>query len=320
MTRIAILSNTLSHLNRDSLPGIREMIREQADIVHREIRDIGDIPAIMDEFARLRPDLLVINGGDGTVDAAATYIINEAPFDVPPPIAILPGGKTNMTAADLGARGRPDKMLERLIALARSGGLAGATEPRTLLKLEWHPDDAPLSGFFFGTAAIVRGIEYCRRKLYPLGLPNVLSHFLAIVMLVGMIASPWRRRNSPMRAEAIGLLSDGGAAESGSYFMLTVTTLDSLLLGIRPFSRDGEGSLKLTTIDHSAGAVMRAGWAILRGKAGESPVAGMNCRRAGRIELELDCPFTLDGEMFQPLPGQPVTLSVGGTLPFVRFS
>lgn len=319
MTRIAILSNTLSHLNRDSLPGIREITREQADIVHREIRDMDEIPAILDEFARLRPDLLIVNGGDGTVDAAATYIINEAPFAMPPPIAILPGGKTNMTAADLGARGRPDEMLKGLIARARSGGIAEVTEPRTLLKLEWRPDEMPLSGFFFGTAAIVRGIEYCRRKIYPLGLPNVLSHFLAIVMLVGMIVSPWRRRDSPMRAEAIGLLSDGDAAEPGAYFMLTVTTLDSLLLGIRPFSRDGEGSLKLTTIEHSVGAVLRAGWAILRGKAGESPVAGMSCRRAGRIELELDCPFTLDGELFQPLPGRPVILSAGGTLPFVRF-
>ena len=320
MTRIAILSNTLSHLNRDSLPRIREIIRDETDIVHREIRDVNEIPAIIDEFARLRPDLLIVNGGDGTVDAAATYIINEAPFDMPPPIAILPGGKTNMTAADLGARGRPDKILRDLIALARRGGIAGATEPRTLLRLEWRPDEAPLSGFFFGTAAIVRGIEYCRHKIYPLGLPNVLSHFLAIVMLVGMIASPWRRRNSPMRADAIGLVSDGDVAAPESYIMLTVTTLDSLLLGIRPFSEGGEGSLKLTTIDHSVGAVLRAGWAILRGKAGGSPVNGMNCRRAGRIELELDCPFTLDGELFQPLPGRPVTLSAGGTLPFIRLS
>src|SRR5688500_20064039 len=57
---------------------------------------------------RSKPDVLVINGGDGTVQATLTEMFNGKPFgDVPPPVAVLPNGKTNLIAQDLGADGDP---------------------------------------------------------------------------------------------------------------------------------------------------------------------------------------------------------------------
>ena len=68
----------------------------------------------------MRPKVLVINGGDGTVQAALTEIYNGGHFgDAPPPVAVLPSGKTNLIALDLGARGDPIEALERLIELAQ---------------------------------------------------------------------------------------------------------------------------------------------------------------------------------------------------------
>ena len=63
--------------------------------------------------------MLVINGGDGTVQAALTELYNGGHFgDSPPPVAVLPSGKTNLIALDLGARGDPIATLERLIEIA----------------------------------------------------------------------------------------------------------------------------------------------------------------------------------------------------------
>ena len=68
--------------------------------------------------------MLVINGGDGTVQAALTELHNGGHFgDQPPPVAVLPSGKTNLIALDLGARGDPVAALERLIALAQGDDL-----------------------------------------------------------------------------------------------------------------------------------------------------------------------------------------------------
>ena len=70
------------------------------------------------------PKVLAINGGDGTVQAALTELHNGGHFgDEPPPVAVLPSGKTNLIALDLGAHGDPIEALERLIALAQ-GDLA----------------------------------------------------------------------------------------------------------------------------------------------------------------------------------------------------
>ena len=40
--------------------------------------------------------------------------------DEPPPVAVLPNGKTNLIALDLGAQGDPIVALEKLVALAQS--------------------------------------------------------------------------------------------------------------------------------------------------------------------------------------------------------
>src|SRR3546814_16618271 len=65
-------------------------------------------------MARVSPRIVVINGGDGTVQAALTELYSVGHFGgSPPPVAVLPNGKTNLIALDLGAEGDPIKALER---------------------------------------------------------------------------------------------------------------------------------------------------------------------------------------------------------------
>ena len=85
----------------------------------------------MKVIARVRPKVLAINGGDGTVQAALTEIYNGGHFEgEPPPVAVLPSGKTNLIAIDLGARGDPIEALERLIELAQDRPQALYRRPR----------------------------------------------------------------------------------------------------------------------------------------------------------------------------------------------
>ena len=119
--RIALLSNPKSTGNLAQLPRIRDYCAEHPDIFHYEVEHADQIGDGMRTIARVRPKMLVINGGDGTVQAALTEIHNGGHFEgEPPPVAVLPSGKTNLIALDLGSQGDPIVALERLVMLAQS--------------------------------------------------------------------------------------------------------------------------------------------------------------------------------------------------------
>ena len=70
-------------------------------------------------------DLLVVNGGDGTLQYALTEILGNGAFgDRIPMIAPLRAGRTNMSAMDLGARKDPLRGIGELIACAEDGRIA----------------------------------------------------------------------------------------------------------------------------------------------------------------------------------------------------
>ena len=118
--RIALLSNPKSTGNIAQLPRIRAFCAEHLDIFHYEVERADQIGEAMATIARVQPKLLVINGGDGTVQAALTELYNGGHFGAnPPPVAVLPSGKTNLIALDLGAAGDPVVALQRLLALAQ---------------------------------------------------------------------------------------------------------------------------------------------------------------------------------------------------------
>ena len=127
----------------------------------------------MKTIARVRPKVLAINGGDGTVQAALTELYNGGHFgDAPPPVAVLPSGKTNLIALDLGARGDPIEALERLIELARTRPRAVHRRARADCASPGEATSRPVIGMFLGGAGLADTMLYCRDKIYPLGLPN----------------------------------------------------------------------------------------------------------------------------------------------------
>jgi diacylglycerol kinase family enzyme len=103
-------------------PRIRAFCADHADIFHYEVEEIGQIGEALRTIARVKPVVLVVNGGDGTVQTVLTEIHHGHWFgDSPPPLAVLPNGKTNLIALDLGSVGDPVVALERVMEIARTG-------------------------------------------------------------------------------------------------------------------------------------------------------------------------------------------------------
>jgi len=315
--RIAVLSNKLSTANIKHFSKVRDVIANTRNVIHFEIDDIAHIPDILRQFERTKPDLLVISGGDGTVQATLTSIINDKPFANAPAIAILPSGKTNMIAADLGLKGKPEKLFSRLVAIAAAGELPANVVRRFLLEMDLGNGDKPVYGMFFGGAAMVNGIKYCREVIYPWGLPNAVSHILAFALLLGASFGGGRKKTSALYSEPQKIIIRGGGELEGRYMTVVATTLNRLLLGSRPYGRDGAGNIGFSAVQHSPTAMGRALRGLISGKFGKKTIRGVNTRRSNEIQIIGTDPVTLDGEIFEVGESGCITLKGTQSLPFV---
>jgi diacylglycerol kinase family enzyme len=321
--RIALLSNPKSTGNLAQLPAIREYCDSHPDVFHYEVEKASQIGDAMRIIARVQPRVLAINGGDGTVQAALTELYNGGHFgDQPPPVAVLPSGKTNLIALDLGARGDPIQTLERLIELARSDDLDRFTVARELIALRRAgSEDRPVIGMFLGGAGLVETMIYCREKIYPLGLPNSVAHAITAIaamakQVLGLKASFLPPDSKPL---SVSLSAQGGSL-SGRFSLLAVTTLEQLLLSTN-IGAHREGTLKLLAIEERPKSVLRALFAKVVGKLGRSNFDGVHIKEADEITIEGESSdVILDGETFRAETGSPIWLRTAEPLSFVKLA
>ncbi len=321
--RIALLSNPKSTGNLAQLPRIREYCADHPDVFHYEVEQASQIGEAMKVIARVRPKVLAINGGDGTVQAALTELHNGGHFgDQPPPVAVLPSGKTNLIALDLGARGDPIETLERLIALARTDDLAPYTVDRELIALRSGEDQGrPVIGMFMGGAGLADTMLYCREKIYPLGLPNTIAHAIAAAatiakLLLRVKANFLPPDPSPLRVS----VPEQDDRLSGRFALLAVTTLDKLLLST-DLGGSRTGSLKLLAIDERRTSLFGFVVSHLSGNVGRKPVRGVHFEEAEEITIHSDSSdVILDGETFRATRGRPINLKPAPPLSFVKLA
>lgn len=319
--RVGIISNPGATRLLQRMQEFEDAASRYERVVHRRLSDISEIPEILKSFDAEGVGLVVINGGDGTVQAVITSAINDQPFSEMPVFAILPGGRTNIIAEDLGALNDPVYHLESLMELVSDpSGPGPETVSRPFVRLELTPGAKPIYGAFFGTATIVRGMEFCRRSIYPLGLPNFLAHIIAIFWVLLLALSPLKGKNSPMRKEPQTVRTSDGTIGPKAYFVFIVTGLDRLLLGIEagPGESDGKG-LNGINIEYSAAAILSAIPKILSRRPIRRSGSGIEYSKISGMEIETDCPVTLDGEFYHGEPGVPVRIDATEPIEFIRF-
>ncbi|HEX2803213.1 MAG TPA: acylglycerol kinase family protein [Sphingomicrobium sp.] len=318
--RVALLSNPRSTGNVAQLSRFRSYCADHPDIFHYEVEHVDQISDALKSIARVRPKMLVINGGDGTVQAALTEIHNGNHFgDSPPAMAVLPSGKTNLIALDLGVHGDPIAALQRLVELAQ-GDLGDHLVARELIALRSGASERPVIGMFLGGAGLADTMLYCRDKIYPLGLPNAISHGLTALALLFRIVFGVRASFLPPKASPLNVSTSRAGTMSGRFTLLAVTTLEKLLFS-GEFRSSGAGPLKLLTIEERPASIVRAMFAGIFGKLGRQSVRGIHVEEADEISIEGECSnVILDGEMFRAEAGKPIRLNSAQPLSFVRLA
>ncbi|WP_309611903.1 acylglycerol kinase family protein [Sphingomonas sp.] len=319
--RIALLSNPRSTGNIAQLPRVRAYCAAHPDIFHYEVERVDQIGEALRTIARIKPAMLVINGGDGTVQAALTELHNGGHFgENPPPVAVLPSGKTNLIALDLGSHGDPVAAFERLVAIAQ-GNLAAHLVPRELIALR-HGDGLgqPVIGMFLGGAGLADTMLYCRNKIYPLGLPNGVSHVLAAIALVVRQLFGLKLSFLPPAPSQLSVSVRIDGKLSGKFTLLLVTTLEKLLL-TSDVGEASRGRLRLIAVEQRPFLLIRAFIASLLGKLSRGHIDGVHLEGSDEISIEGDASdVILDGETFRAEIGSPITLRPTLPLSFVRLA
>ena len=313
--RVGVIYNPQSHGNKgaDFDCSITPMVHIAK---HR-----SQLPDALARFAERGVDLLVINGGDGTVRDVLTCGAGVFGDDWPA-LAVLPKGKTNALAIELGlpegwalkdaidAFEKGERTYRRPMEIAPSDGAI----------THEHPDYSRVLGFILGAGAFTTATK-AGQKAHRIGAFNAMA--VAVAIVLGVFQWLFASRNNSWRRGArmkIGLgsenvpMSHSGVGDPEWRQILFASTLETMPAGARPFGAMRKGLKMVVTDQISRRSILM----LVRMIRGASP---KNMRERGfhqistpQFTLEIEDSFILDGEAF---PGGKYRITQGPELEFV---
>jgi hypothetical protein len=262
----------------------------------------------------------VVNGGDGTLQAVLTEILGHGAFDGRVPmIAPLRGGRTNMTALDLGTQRNSVRALADLVERCRGGRMASRILKRRILRVESGLARDIRYGMFFGGGTIHRAIQRVHAN-FPDG--RAQGVFAGTIVTGGLLArhALGRAPGDILAPDKAQVFLDDRPVPGDRFTLLMATTVERLFAGMRPFWGHGHGGVRFTSIAEDARQFWRAIPGILAGRPGSVARESQSytSRNAHRAELWFESGFTLDGELEGPVLGGRITLTADDVVSFVR--
>ncbi|MDP1027543.1 diacylglycerol kinase family protein [Sphingomonas sp. KR1UV-12] len=301
--RIGIICNPRAHRNHGA--GYAAGVPGADSVLIAAPRTTEALVETLAGFAERRIDLLVIDGGDGTVRDVLTAAGQLWQRDWPA-IAVIPSGKTNALAIDLGVPAGWT-LGDALSAMAQ-----GRTVIRRPVEIARDDDSLPLRGFLFGTGAFVKATELAQHT-HRAGAFNGVAVGLALGWAL-MLTAFGARDNAWRAGDRMDVRLPGGPVERDPLYLLLASTLERLPVGLRPFGRPRQG-LKLLTVDAPPRWLPVTVPALLGGsEAAWLKRAGFHNRDAAAFDVTPDDGFILDGELFA---GGQLSVHQGPVLSFV---
>jgi hypothetical protein len=317
MLRLGVISNPLSGGNRKGLEPVRNLLNGQPQVTHRQGQTPVDVASAMTEFAGNETDVVVINGGDGTIQATLTALFHHQPFDKLPLLVVLRSGTDSIIARDVGLSGSRDRALGRLLGWIRNGDRQGVVLKRQVLRVQAWTDQNPLYGMIFGAAVIYQGIQYCKSKVHTLGAKGALAPVLTMARFLLALAFG---RDNVITPVPMTIGWDQNPVEQRNLLLLLVCTIERLFLGIRPYWGCEDAPLRFTAITDPPRHLFRALPFLVRGKQNRygTEKNGYFSHNVHEVRLEFRHGFILDGELYTPDPPGAVVLQNGGQASFLQ--
>lgn len=281
--------------------------------------DRSQLPEALAEFAAQGIDLLVINGGDGTVRDVLTC---GAPIfgDDWPAIAVLPKGKTNALTVDLGVPA--DWSLQNAVDAFDGQGRVY----RRPIEVTPQSADADAKatnkvlGFILGagvfTIATQAGQVAHRLGAFNSMAVGVTTAWAFLQWFFASRTNPYRR-GSPMTiklGDQDTPMEHSGNGEPDWRQFLFASTLETMPAGIKPFGALRSG-LKLVVLDQTSRRSILLIPGVLRGKSDKRlRERGIHQISTPQFTLAIGDQFIFDGEAF---PAGEYRIGQGPELEFV---
>ena len=271
------------------------------------------IRAILARFAEQRIDYLVVDGGDGTVRDVLTCGADYF-GDCWPPLIVMPSGKTNALAHDLGlpSTWTMDEAL-------RAAGEGRIVQRRPLIVSQADNADARVIGFVLGAGlysdAVGLAQESHRRGVFNAAAVAVTTAWTLLRALLGRADDRWRRATPMVVRDDTGRpVPHSGRGREDQRYLLFASTLDRLPAGLRPF-RKVAGALRIALVDVARPSLLLRAPLMLSGLASRHlGQRGYHLIGGSAFEVELNERFILDGEAF---PAGRYRIAAGPNLRFV---
>ena len=297
--KIAAISNPHSGKNkRGGFTRFTEAIASFPEIAHLAVSAPAEVVAALQQFEQDNIGLIILNGGDGTLQLVLTYLLHTRVKQYRPKLVLLQAGTTSMAFGDVGCKAKLRDVLDRVVAYAAGSSDQLTQVSRSVLRMQLPANGQTICGLFFGAGAIYSGTLYCRQKLHTKGLRGELGPSLAMIRFL----LDWLTVNKLTTPANASVVVDEAASFSGEFNIVAATTLQRLLMGAYPFwaKRGSQEHLAMTAIQRQPPQPVRALVNILRGRA---PNVNANAEYyrsycASSVRLNIDNGFTLDGELF----------------------
>lgn len=310
--RIGLIRNPRSHRNRQSAPEPVDsgVLRCEAPRTHAALCQV------LGDFKRDGIEYLAIDGGDGTVRDVLTCGKGVWADDEWPVLIVVPKGKTNALAVDLGLP-KEWTLGEALAAVSHQRRI----ERAPLLITPDDPARETVMGFLLGSGVFTLATD-AGQDAHKLGAFNSFAVGLVIgwsilQILFGGGKNRWRT-TTPMdlRRLADGApLPHGPRGPRGERFFMLATTFERFPLGLKPFGDHVAPGIKLALIDWPVRRVMAMVPGVLLGMfPAFLDRNGAHRLAVDAIEMELGGSFIIDGEAY---PAGRYRMETGPRLRFV---
>lgn len=278
-----------------------------------ELTDTASLPAILAGLQKDGVDVIVIDGGDGTVREILTHLPNIYGDDLPF-IGILAHGNTNLIARKAGALRNPASLIK--IAGFSKQECLEITQQVPMLRLDFEEAQRPpLRGFMMGWGAYASATRFAIDEHTSTGAFQVLSVFFKTLK-----RAFWQGQKGVLRQGIQAQLTfDGKLREEGRRFIGLATTLRGpLVAGLNPFWVKGNGAVRWMDALAPAPYLLPATLLAATGRhmkwMGKS---GYHSGCADRLDFIIDTPLVLDGELIPIDQQQKISVSAQEKVSFI---
>ncbi|MGY2337733.1 acylglycerol kinase family protein [Pseudomonas sp. SDO5532_S415] len=302
------------HVSRN-LKTLRRLALQIPHSMVIEATNPTEIAEALDTFNLGVNDLLVVIGGDGSLQAALTASLRRS-MNSTPLILALPAGTTNMSAVDLGMTMTPASTLEALISWLIGTSPAPSVSTRSILQISDAGSSLPQFGLFFGAGAIIDGVRYFHSEVRPKNIRGALGPAFTFMR---MLLSLFRRNEQDVNLATRAGLQLQHQYLYSPWLLILATTLDKLLLKSTPYWGLERAPMHFTAIAHHAPRLLSSLPFLLRGKSNAAmqesrAYVSQNLTHAAIHDLN---EYLLDGELFATR--SPLCLSADVSARFILF-